>query len=123
MRRIASHHASTELGEFLRLLRWAGVMRLDAAVLRCEAKGRGNVEIVERPHLPIEPAVGVGTEAVRPAQAGAYLAHAEPLQPTHGIVEAVVFEVEPLADAQRRGVARDCRTACFGVPSSRSSPM
>ena len=69
--------------------------------------------------------VGVGPEAVGPATArcAACARRGASSQP-HGVVEPVVLEVEPLADAElaacsRRTVAQ----ASFGVPSSRSRPM
>src|SRR3712207_3344662 len=68
--RIAPDHLCAELGEFLRHQRRTGVVRRDAAMLRREAEGDGNVELGERLHLPIEPVQRVGPEAVRPGEAG-----------------------------------------------------
>ena len=72
-----------------------------------EAEGDGDVEVAQRLHLPVEPAERVGAEAVGPGKAGAEIGHAEPLHPGHRVVEPVVLEVEPLAEAQFGRVARE----------------
>src|SRR5205085_5154348 len=74
---VAGDHPGAELGVFLGALRWARVVRLDAAVLGREAERQRDVEALERAHLAIEPAVGAGAEAVGPAEAGAQVAHPE----------------------------------------------
>src|SRR4051812_44797129 len=45
--RVTAHHARTKLGVLIEILRWAGVMRLDAAVLRCETKRQRHIELRE----------------------------------------------------------------------------
>ena len=56
-------------------------------------------------HLSVEPFERVGPEAVGPAQAGTQMADAELAQPAHRVVEPVVLEMEPLADAEMRRTA------------------
>src|SRR3972149_212165 len=97
--RIPFHHGRAEISELLRHPRRARMVRLYAACLRGEAEGQSDVEVLERPHLPVEPGEREWTVAVRPAEAGAELFYPEPLEPLHGVVEPVVLEVEPLADA------------------------
>jgi UDP-glucuronate decarboxylase len=75
--RIAPHHPRAELGELLGQLRRAGVVRRDAAVLGREAEGERHVEVFERAHLAVEPALGIGPEAVGPAEARCAGAHAQ----------------------------------------------
>ena len=57
---------------------WCGAM---PAVLRREAEGHGDLELLQRRHLAVEPVERVGSEAVGPGQAGAQMPHPEPLQP------------------------------------------
>src|SRR3546814_3343057 len=71
-----------------------------SAMLRREAEGQRHVEFLERGHLSVEPRFGIRAEAVGPAQPGAQMPHAELPQPLHRIVEPMVFEVKPLADAE-----------------------
>ncbi len=72
----------------------------------------------QRLHLPVEPVERVGAEAVGPGQPGAQIGHAEALHPGHGLVEPVILEVEPLAEAHvGRVVARTAR-----APASASRP-
>src|SRR5215207_8557985 len=73
----------------------------DAAMLRREAKGKRYIEVLDRAHLPVEPRVRVRTKAVRPAQTGAQMPHAELAQPADRVVEPMIFEMKPLADAER----------------------
>lgn len=76
------------------------MMRLQPAGLGCEAESDGDVEAVEELHLPIEPAVRSGAEAVRPAQAGTQIAHPEIPHQADGLLQAVILEMKPLADAE-----------------------
>src|SRR5215217_279946 len=90
--RVAAGHPGAELGVLLQAARRAGVVGLDAAVLRGEAVGEGDVELVDGLHLAVEPGVGAGPEAVRPGEAGAQLPDAELAEAAHGVVQPVVLE-------------------------------
>src|SRR3954469_12452117 len=102
--RVPADHGAAEVREFLDPLGRAGVVRPDAARIRREAEGERGLEILERPHLTVEPLERPGSMAVRPAQSGAKAPYAEPLQPAHDVVQPGVFIVDPLADAERGGV-------------------
>src|SRR5690349_8716017 len=79
-------------------------MRLNALVLRSETVRDCNVEWLESFHLPVEPVERVRTIRVGPTDSGPKVFHAEILQMPHRIVQAVVFKVKPLTDADVRGV-------------------
>src|SRR5215204_3517138 len=96
---VAPHHGGAELGKFFFHLRRAGVVGRDAPVLGREAEGDRDIEIGDRLHLPVEPVECVGAKTVGPGQARAQMLDAEPLHPGDGVVEPVVLEVKPLADA------------------------
>jgi len=101
--RVALGHSGGEFGEFFHVGGRAGVVRAEAPVSRGEAKGRANVEGSERVHYRVKPAVRPGDKGFSPAEPGAYLLDAKPLQPAHGNFErALVAELEPLADAKFR---------------------
>ena len=83
------------------------------AMLGREAEGDGDVERLERPHLPVEPARRASGRKLS-AQLRPVRRWRTPrsLQPAHRVVEPVILEVEPLADAELGRVARaKCRSA------------
>ena len=88
-------------------------MRLQSAVIGGKAESDRHVEIFERPHLAIEPHPGVGTKTIGPTEPGAQIANPEPLQPSYCIVEPVVVEMKPLADAQFRRAIRKAAGGAF----------
>src|SRR5690606_7876097 len=100
---IAADHAGAELGIFLRNERRARVMRRHCAMLRGEAECERHVEISKRGHLPVEPLERIWAKAVGPRQAGPHMLDPEPLHPSHRIVQPVVLEMKPLAQAECRG--------------------
>ena len=90
----------------------------DAAMFGRKAVGDGRLERLQRLHLTVEPALGAGTKAVRPAQPGAHMAYAEIAQPANRVIQAMVFEMKPLADSERGRVLvevaqRQLRSAVF----------
>src|SRR5690349_25139986 len=89
-------------------------MGRDAAMLRREAEGDGDVEFCKRLHLPIEPGQRVGAEAVGPGQAGSQMANAEPAQPVNDLVDAVILEMKPLAGADGGSVLQRLLRARYG---------
>src|SRR5919201_4339537 len=104
---VPARDARAELGELFRVARRTGVMRLHAALHGGEAVREREAEVVERGHLAIEPLLPARPIAVRPRQACAQIRHAELAQPPHRFIEAVVFEMEPLADAYFGRVLRE----------------
>src|SRR5437660_1017783 len=74
---VAADHLAAELGKPLGMLRHRRVVRPLSLMLGREAERRGDAEVLERAHLPVEPALGVRTEPVGPGQAGAQIGHAE----------------------------------------------
>lgn len=89
-------------------------MRPDATRLRSKAEGKGDVELFQRGHQPVEPGIGFGSEAVGPTEAGPEIAHPEPAQPAYCVLEARVFEVKPLTDTEGGGVLGKVRGGRFG---------
>ena len=85
-------------------------MRLNAFVLRSEAVRDRNVERLQRFHLPVEPVERIRPIIVGPTDARPNVLHAEILQMPNGIVEPMIFEMEPLADAHVRECT--CESAC-----------
>src|SRR5947209_1323333 len=81
---VAAGHLRTELREAPDLARRARVVRRVTEVLGSETEREGDVEGLQLAHLVVEPRVGIGAEAVRPAQAGAKMRDAELLQPADG---------------------------------------
>src|SRR5437868_9533280 len=104
-RSVPAAHARAELGEFLVDLRRAGVMRRNAAMFGRETERERNLEILKCLHLPIEPGECIGAETIRPGEAGAQMLDSKALQPTHRVVEAMILEMEPLADPECGRVA------------------
>src|SRR5690606_18504233 len=58
--------------------------------------------ISKRGHLPIEPFERIWAKAVGPRQAGPQMSDPEPFHPRDGILQPVVFEMKPLAQAKCR---------------------
>src|SRR5215471_10003483 len=102
-RRVPRHYCGGEVSEIFAVFWRAGVMRDHAQMLRRETQREGCREFVDRLHLAIEPGVGSGSERIGPAQAGSQIIYVKAAQPLDGILKAMIFEVEPLADAQPRG--------------------
>src|SRR5690242_14943938 len=75
-------------------------MGLHSEGFRGEAERHGGLELVQRAHQAVEPAVRIGPQAVGPTEAGAQVAYAEFPQPVNRIVETRILEVKPLADAE-----------------------
>src|SRR5579884_1217833 len=108
---ITPDHAAAEFGELLRVRRWAGVMRAHAAMFGGKTECHRYVEALQRLHLPVEPRLRIGPEAVRPADAGPQIFDAQSPQAVNRVIESMVLEMEPLADAHvRRELVEDlCR--------------
>src|SRR5581483_2093486 len=111
---ITAHHFCTEIGKLFDALRRAGVMRLDATALGRETERYGDVEIVQRLHLTVEPLLGVGAMRVGPAQAGTHVGYAEPPQPRRNVFEPRILEMNPLTDAHFGRVFREMFGGEFG---------
>lgn len=52
---VAAHHFYAKLGEALGVARRAGMVRLDTLRLRRETESQGDLEFLQRAHLPVEP--------------------------------------------------------------------
>jgi len=76
------------------------VVRLEPFGFGREAERDSRIELGHRIHLTIEPGLGARPGRVGPAQARPQVTYAQPAQPPHGLIEPMVFEVEPLADAE-----------------------
>src|SRR5579885_182957 len=111
---VAADDAGAEVGEGFDVARRTGVVRAKAALLGSEAKGEGDVKRLEGFHLAVKPALPAGTIAVGPTEAGAELLDAEFAEPADGVLEAMVLEMEPLADAELGRVAGKLRESTFG---------
>src|SRR5690606_33306638 len=74
-----------------------------------EAKSERDLERLQRAHHTVEPSIRTGAQAVRPAQPRAQVADAEPAQPSDRVVQAMILEVEPLADPELRRVPGKAR--------------
>ena len=109
---IAPDHLRAEIGKLVGIQRRAGVMRRDTAMLGSEAESKGNVELRQRIHLPIEPIDRIGAETIGPGQPGPEVLYAEAAHPANGVIKAMVFEMKPLAQADDAGILRkglECR--------------
>src|SRR5215203_1840273 len=115
---IALHHPNAKVHELFRALRRRRVVRPLPAGLRGETEGERHVEAFKRPHLTIEPRVGVRSKAVRPAQTSAKTPHPEPLHPPHSVIETRIIEVEPLADPERGSVVSESLECGFRLAVS-----
>jgi len=91
-------------------------MRADPTRLWCKAERQGDVEFFERAHLAVEPRVGIGPQAVSPAEAGSQVTHPEPSKPAYRIFEPWILEMEPLADAQSGSVLAEVLRGRLGCP-------
>src|SRR5579885_698744 len=106
---VASDHCGTKIGKFLLNQRRAGVMRRNASMLRGEAKRQRHVEIGKCLHLPVEPTHGIRTKTIRPRKSCAQIADAKALEQSDALVEAMILEVKPLTNTERRRMARKAR--------------
>jgi hypothetical protein len=79
-------------------------MRPNAAGFRGKAERQRDVELLERAHLSVEPRFGVGSQTVRPTQAGSQVTNPELSEPANGTIEPWILKMEPLADTESRGV-------------------
>jgi hypothetical protein len=76
------------------------MVRADATCLWCKAVGECHLELIKGTHLAIEPRLGVGAQAVSPAETRAQVAHPEPAEPPDRIIQSRVLEMKPLADSE-----------------------
>jgi len=67
-----------------------------------KTKCDGDLELLERPHLSIEPCLRTGSKAVGPTQAGSNVSNSKRLQPPDGGVQPMIFEMKPLTDSENR---------------------
>ena len=74
-------------------------MRTNSAVFWGETESDGKVERIKHLHLSIKPLIRIGTERIGPTQSGPELAHAQSAEMPSASLEAMVFEMEPLANA------------------------
>ena len=82
------------------------MMRRDPTVLWREAERDRHVEFRECLHLAVEPYIRIWPEGVCPAQSCPDVLHPEAAEPLHRIVQAMIFEMKPLADTKLGGVPR-----------------
>src|SRR5690606_15364265 len=68
-------------------------------------------------HLTVEPRLRVRPVPVRPAQSRAQLPYAHPAEPLHRALDAMILEVEPLADSEGRIEVRDGWFGCSVIPN------
>ena len=64
-----------------------------------ETECKGEVELAQGVHLPVEPGVRLGAMPVGPADARAQLGDAEPFEQVDRLIESGIFKREPLANA------------------------
>src|SRR3569623_1556274 len=72
-----------------------------------EAECNRYLEVLQRLHLPVEPAERILPKPIRPAETRPEMGHAEPLKPFDGFVKPWVLIMEPLHDAHLGRVARE----------------
>src|SRR4051812_44816768 len=70
-----------------------------------EAECNRCVEVLQRLHLPVEPAERVLPKSIGPAETRPEMGHPEPLKPFDGFVKPRVVIMEPLHDAHAGRVA------------------
>ena len=83
-------------------------------MLGSETERNSHFEGLEQVHLPVKPLFGVWATVVRPTQARSKLSHAQALKLCGPILQAVIFEMKPLTDAQRWRVVGEQATRLFG---------
>ena len=81
------------------------MVRPDSVVLRRKAECKGHVKILQLPHLAIEPVRGIGPEIICRLRPRAQVLDSEFFEPPDGIIQPMIFKVEPLADAEFRRAA------------------
>src|SRR3569623_1485328 len=74
-------------------------------MLRGEAECNRYLEVLQRLHLPVEPAERILPKPIRPAETRPEMGHAEPLKPFDGVVKPGVLIMKPLHDANLGRVA------------------
>ena len=79
-------------------------MRNNTSMLRRKTKRERHFEFLQRGHLPVKPRIRVRPEAVCLAQAGPQIFDAQFTQPSHAIIEPVIFKMEPLTHSKGRRV-------------------
>ena len=82
-------------------------------MLRRKAKGDRHLEFLERAHLPIKPGIGIGPKAIRPTKPGAQMADAKLAEQADRVVQSMILEVKPLADAKVRSELRENLRGAF----------
>src|SRR3954451_14176493 len=97
---ITPHLLRAEICKPRDIARRARVVGPYAFTLGSEAERERHADPLQGTHLPIEPRLRAGPEAVRPAQARSQVRYTQFAHPVHRIVEARILEVEPLAEAQ-----------------------
>src|SRR5690349_20899330 len=96
---VPTSHPGTKVGKLTNAARGTGMVGANAAGLGSKTEGQRDVELVQRGHLAVEPRLRAGTMAIGPAQSRPQMTHPQAPEPAHCIVEPVILEMEPLADA------------------------
>jgi hypothetical protein len=113
-RSIPPYHLDAEIRELLNALRWARIVREHAARLWGETKRQSDLEFLEGAHLSVEPIYRLRTQAISPAQPRTQVLNAQTVQPEDRVVEPVILEVKPLANAEVRRILREGLQGEFG---------
>src|SRR5438067_151769 len=95
-RSVAASHAGAKIGELLQALGRAGVVRLQAPMLRGVTKSQRDLEVIQRPHLPVKPGVSIGPKTVRPTQPRAEVLDSKFSQPSNSVIQPMILKMEPL---------------------------
>src|SRR5262249_47470891 len=112
-RSISSHGPGGEIGEVGGAFGRTAVVLLFPQMRRGEAKSHGHHELLEGPHLVVEPSLRPRAEGVRPTDSRPQMLNSEALQPIDCRVQSRIFEVKPLTNPQtgRKVLGREFRAA------------
>src|SRR5918992_3370408 len=99
---VAANHAGAKVSVVSGNARRAGMVRLNSFTFGREAKRDRYLERFECLYHAIKPSLVVRTASVGPTQTGPHVLHSETTKPLRRLVQAVILEVKPLADPERR---------------------
>jgi hypothetical protein len=75
-------------------------MRPDSTILRGEAVSHSNPERLEGFHLPVEPCFGIRPKTICPTESRSDIFDSQIPQYADTVVQAMILEMEPLADTE-----------------------
>ena len=97
---VALGHTSAEVGELAGLPWRTGMVGAKSEIVRGVTEGERGIELIQHLHLAVVKRFGSGPQAIGPTKTSSELFYAKVSELLDSGLQTMIFEMEPLADAE-----------------------